>query len=136
MPSVSRRRLRPAAVAATSQSGKIRILMEKRAILAAMLMAGLLMVYQLLFVKPEPPRQPGQANQKEAPVAPAGAPASPDSVPSAPAPPPVPPPAREVPQAPERAASVETPLYRAEVSSKGGEIKAWQLNYRGQKPMV
>ncbi len=31
--------------------------MEKRAIIAAMLMAGLLMVYQFLFVQPEP-RQP------------------------------------------------------------------------------
>ena len=28
--------------------------MEKRAIIAAMLMAGLLMVYQFMFVKPEP----------------------------------------------------------------------------------
>jgi len=42
--------------------------MEKRAIIAAMLMAGLLMVYQFLFVKPEP-QHPAPAGQKaEAPV--------------------------------------------------------------------
>ena len=37
--------------------------MEKRAIIAAMLMAGLLMVYQLLFVNQEP-RQPPPGAQK------------------------------------------------------------------------
>ena len=72
--------------------------MEKRAIIAAMLMAGLLMVYQFLFVKPEPPR-PAPAGQK------AEAPVSQGSSPSAVSTPrPVsatsPPPAKEAPPAP------------------------------------
>ena len=46
--------------------------MEKRAIIAAMLMAGLLMVYQFLFVKPEP-RQPPPGAQKTEEPAPRGA---------------------------------------------------------------
>lgn len=31
---------------------------------------------------------------------------------------------------------MDTPLYRAEVGSYGGEIKAWELRYRGTKPLV
>ncbi len=105
--------------------------MEKRAIFAAMLMAARLMVYQFLFVPAEPPRNAGQppgGPVAEKPAAPA--PASP--VPSAPAA--VPP--KEAPPLPDRSTAVETPLYHAEVGSRGGELKRWDLNYRGQKPMV
>lgn len=108
--------------------------MEKRAIIAAMLMAGLLMVYQFLFVKPEP-QQPAPAVQKaEAPVSQGSSP----SAASTPGPvsPTSPPPAKEAPRPPSLTAVVETPLYRAEVGSNGGEIKAWQLRYRGEKPLV
>ena len=108
--------------------------MEKRAIIAAMLMAGLLMVYQFFFVKPEP-QHPAPAGQKaEAPISQGSSP------PAAPTPGPVPvtspPPAKEIPRPPERTAVVDTPLYRAEVGSNGGEIKAWVLRYRGEKPLV
>jgi YidC/Oxa1 family membrane protein insertase len=108
--------------------------MEKRAIIAAMLMAGLLMVYQFLFVRPEP-QQPAPAGQKAAaPVAQGSSP----SAASTPGPVPAtnPPAAKEVPRPPERTAIVETPLYRAEVGSNGGEIKAWDLRYRGEKSLV
>jgi YidC/Oxa1 family membrane protein insertase len=105
--------------------------MEKRAILAALLMAGLLMVYQILFVKPQEPQPPAPAQPKSAPVASApmaAAPAVPSSV--APVPP------KEAPVLPERNAVVETPLYRAMLSSQGGRFTAWELKYRGQKPMI
>jgi len=104
--------------------------MEKRAILAALLMAGLLMVYQLLFVKPPEPKAP--AEKKDMTPA-ATAPALPAaSAPSAP----VDVPPRGVPAVPERIAVIETPLYRAVVDSKGGRLTTWELDYRGRKPMV
>jgi len=105
--------------------------MEKRAILAALLMAGLLMVYQILFVKPQEPQPPAPAQQKSAPVASAPMAAAP-AVPSSATP--VPP--KEAPVVPERHAVVETPLYRATLSSRGGRFTAWELKYRGQKPMI
>ena len=107
--------------------------MEKRAILAALLMAGLLMVYQLLFVKSEPQSTP--PGPKTETAGPAGtAPAGPASAPTAP--PPAPPAAVEAPRPPERSVLVETPLYRATVGSMGGQLKAWELSYRGLKPMI
>jgi YidC/Oxa1 family membrane protein insertase len=104
--------------------------MEKRAILAALLMAGLLMVYQIVFVKPTPRSPaPPQQQQKEAPAA---------------ATPPIPvrPTAeaavlpKEAPAVPQRKTTVETPLYLAVISSQGGRYDAWDLIYRGLKPMV
>jgi YidC/Oxa1 family membrane protein insertase len=102
--------------------------MEKRAILAAVLMAGLLMVYQFLFVKAPPPHSaapsaPAQQAQEATPAPPPEAP-----------PPPVTP--KAAPQVPEQRAIVQTPLYTAVVSSEGGRIEAWDLTYRGLKPMV
>jgi YidC/Oxa1 family membrane protein insertase len=105
--------------------------MEKRAILAAVLMAGVLMLYQFLFVTPEPARPPAPDTKSAAPTP--SAPATPSSpVPAAAAA--VPP--REAPTVPERRAVVETPLYRATVSSRGGRFESWTLHYRGDKPMV
>ena len=102
--------------------------MEKRAILAAMLMAGLLIAYQALFTPaPEPPgvQKPGvQAPAQQAP-APAPAPAA--------SPPPA---AAPAPSVPERSAIIETPLYRAVISSSGGALRQWQLRYRGDKPLI
>ncbi|TMK74471.1 MAG: membrane protein insertase YidC [Actinobacteria bacterium] len=105
--------------------------MEKRAILAAVLMAGLLILYQALFMPSgqetkapsEPPKTtaspPAQAPSPAAPPAPAPA--------SAPVPPVSP---------PQRTAKVEAPLYRAVVSSEGGKLQEWTLKYRGEKPLV
>src|SRR5688500_4415066 len=106
--------------------------MEKRAIIAAMLMAGLLMVYQFLFVQPEP-RQPPPGAQKSEQVAPPGRTEPPAEAKSAPVPPP---PVEEGPRPAERKAIVETPLYRAVISSLGGAIERWELHYRGDKPML
>ena len=104
--------------------------MEKRAILAALLMAGLLMVYQLLFVKPEPSAPPKTEPQTNTAPVPAPAVSAPPIAPSAPVA------AKEAPAVPEKTAVVETPLFRAVVSSQGGRFEAWDLIYRGSKPMV
>jgi YidC/Oxa1 family membrane protein insertase len=105
--------------------------MEKRAILAAVLMAGVLMLYQFLFVTPEPARPPAPDAKSAAPTRSVPAtPASPTPAAAAPVPP------REAPPVPERRAVVETPLYRATVSSRGGRFDSWTLHYRGDKPMV
>ena len=106
--------------------------MEKRAIVAAMLMAGLLLVYQFLFVTPQEPKPAPAPPKAEAPMAPAAAPSPPPPVSS---PPPLLP-GKELPQVPERSVVVETPLYRAVIGSAGGAIQAWELRYRGDKPMV
>jgi YidC/Oxa1 family membrane protein insertase len=101
--------------------------MERRAILAAVLMAGLLLVYQLLFVKPNAPQAPSPP--KEAPAAPVARLPEPQAPPAAV-------PVREAAAVPDRRATVLTPLYRANVSSQGGRFESWDLDYRGQKPMV
>ena len=123
--------------------------MEKRVVLAAMLMAGLLMLYQTFFLsspteapqatKTETPGKP--ATSQPAPVpgaAPTGAtpgtaapPAASPAGAAAPAPA-----APVVPVVPEHVASVEGPLYRAKVISRGGDLQEWELVYRGQKPLV
>src|SRR5215470_3117829 len=105
--------------------------MEKRAILAAVLMAGLLILYQFLFTKPEP-TQPPDNRAKEAPVA--GTPATPPARAQHEAA--MLPPAKAAASVPDRTATVDTPLYRAEFGSNGGAIKAWELDYRGQKPLA
>ena len=46
------------------------------------------------------------------------------------------PPAKAAASVPDRTATVDTPLYRAEFGSNGGAIKAWELDYRGQKPLA
>src|SRR5262245_47047831 len=113
--------------------------MEKRAILAAILMAAILMVYQALFVTPVPEQRgvtPGAKASGPAPMgsAPLGTQSAPQAVsppvPSSPAPGPA---ASASAPLPERTAVVDTPLYRAKISSVGGALVAWDLKYRGQK---
>src|SRR5947209_13734100 len=106
--------------------------MEKRAILAAVLMAAVFIVYQTFFFPEAPvaPKPPAPAATQ--PIAPA------PPVPSAPAAAPAVPGAR-APQSPrplQRLATVETPLYRDVVSSEGGKLQELVLRYRGEKPMV
>ncbi len=31
---------------------------------------------------------------------------------------------------------IETPLYRASIGTAGGQVKAWDLHFRGEKPLV
>src|SRR5262244_3179221 len=108
--------------------------MERRAILAAVLMAAVFIVYQMFFLPEPPPQKPAEkpaaqtASQPAppptpAPAAPAAAAAAPVSAPQAPRP-------------PQRLVTVESPLYRAVVSSEGGKLQELELRYRGNKPMV
>src|SRR5262249_54266866 len=110
--------------------------MEKRAILAAVLMAGLLMVYQFLFVKPAEQPPPSQKAPAPTQTKDAGNPAGSAPAPKAPPTPAEAVPPKEAPAVPERTAVVTAPLYRAQVSSQGGRLDAWDLDYRGVKPMV
>ena len=103
--------------------------MERRAIIAALLMAALLIAYQTFFMQstenPPPPPKAETPGTKPA---------------TAPAPAPAPTPAAAAPLAaptvPDRTASVETPLYRAAISSRGGAITVWDVHFRGDRPMV
>ena len=107
--------------------------MERRAILAAVLMAALLMIYQTFFM-PSGPEPPPGSKTAESP-APVPAPSAP--APAKPASPLPPPRSREAsPTPPQRLVSVETPLYTAVVSSEGGKFQEFTLRYRGEKPMV
>jgi YidC/Oxa1 family membrane protein insertase len=111
--------------------------MEKRAILAAMLMVALLLVYQILFIPQQDSKQPQAPPKSETPAPGQGSAPSATSTPAPPPSTPVPPlPAKGAPAPPERIAVVDTPLYRAEIASRGGQIRGWELKYRGQKPMV
>jgi YidC/Oxa1 family membrane protein insertase len=108
--------------------------MEKRAILAAVLMAALLIVYQTFFLPvPPPPEQQAQApkgpSTPPTPVAPPPAPAAPPAPPSTP-------PQPAAPRPLQRTVPLDTPLYHAVVSSEGGKLLDWTLKYRGQKPLV
>src|SRR5207253_4418612 len=40
------------------------------------------------------------------------------------------------PTVPDRTATVQTPLYRAAISSRGGAITVWDVHFRGDRPMV
>src|SRR5687767_13777590 len=116
--------------------------MEKRAILAFGLSAVLLFTYMWVQEQYFPAAPPQKAEApRQAPVTPAK-PAEP--VPQAPAPtaskPVVPIPgtaeAAPTPRPPQRTAEVTTPLYHAIVSSEGGKLQEWTLDYRGKKSVV
>src|SRR4030095_16639043 len=106
-------------------------LMERRAIVAALLMAGLLILYQSFFAHtPEAP-----------PPAPKEAPAAKPSIPSAsgpvtPSPAPAAPVAVPVAAVPLKRVQVTAPLYKAQGSNHRGDLAAWDLDYRGIKPMI
>jgi YidC/Oxa1 family membrane protein insertase len=105
--------------------------MEKRAILAAVLMAAVFIIYQTFFFPMEPsaPQRP-PAETTTAPP--------PPTEPTPAAPPTLTPTPRVAPgpRPPQRLAAVEAPLYRAVVSSEGGKLQELILKYRGEKPVV
>src|SRR5439155_117569 len=107
--------------------------MEKRAILAAVLMAAVFIVYQTFFfpeapVAPKPPAPAATQPIAPAPPVPSAPAAAAPAVPGTRAP--------QSPRPPQRLAPVETPLYRDVVSSEGGKLQELVLRYRGEKPMV
>ena len=106
--------------------------MERRAIFAAVLMAAVFIVYQTFFFPEAPAPQKPPAPTATQPVTPA------TPTPSAPLAASVAPVTRtpQAPRPPQRLATVETPLYRAVVSSEGGKLQELVLRYRGEKPMV
>ncbi len=113
---------------------------EKRAILAAVLMAVVFIVGQYFM-----PAQEAPPPQSQSPAAPSGQtqePAkvvTPPTAPPAPLPAPPPDPVRPRPagsRPSQRVVSVDTPLYRAAISSEGGKLQTFTLKYRGEKPMV
>src|SRR3982074_1505716 len=106
--------------------------MEKRAIIAALLMAGPLICSQEPLL-PRPGTPPPPPAQKTEPPAPA---TKGTSHPPPPASPSAPPAAQAAPVVPERSARIIGRLYRAAVTSHGGGLVAWDLIYRGEKPMI
>ena len=108
--------------------------MEKRAFVAVVLMAALLIVYQAVFVPTQEPAPPAP-RQEEASKAP---PAAPAPSPTASVPLPVlPAPAAATEARPsQRITRVSTPLYETSISSEGGKFQDLVLRYRGEKPMV
>ncbi|MGH7352964.1 MAG: membrane protein insertase YidC [Candidatus Rokuibacteriota bacterium] len=107
---------------------------EKRTVLAMGLMVAVIMVYQYFFFTPPPASERVPKPAAEAPAP------KPETVAAPPAPTPAtaPAPARasERPMPPPRLATVDTPLYRAVVSSEGGKLQELVLRYRGEKRMV
>ena len=106
---------------------------EKRMFLAMGLMLAVVMVYQYFFFTPPP-----ESERAPKPAAEAPAPKPEVAAPPTPAPAPVPAPARAATTSrpPQRLVPVETPLYRAVVSSEGGKLQELTLKYRGEKPLV
>jgi YidC/Oxa1 family membrane protein insertase len=114
---------------------------EKRAILAAVLMAVVFIVGQYLMPTSEPPAPQSQTPSTPAAPAPSAPPQEPAKTGAPPSAKPAPPaePVRPQPTAtrpPARLVTVETPLYRAVISSDGGKLQTYTLKYRGEKPMV
>ncbi|HSE05032.1 MAG TPA: membrane protein insertase YidC [Methylomirabilota bacterium] len=107
--------------------------MDKRTTLALLLMAALLMIYPAIFLRePAPEQAPDQKTGAPGP----GTSAPPAAAPAAPSPVAAPLAPKEAAAVPERTAVVETPLYRASIGSTGGHVKAWDLNFRGEKQLV
>ena len=111
--------------------------MDKRTTLALLLMAALLMAYQIFMpiFMPEPPPEQKPVPKAEAPVTAAPTASSPTAGP-APSPATSAPSPKDAPTVPERTAVIETPLYHAAVATTGGQVKAWNLHFRGEKPLV
>ena len=112
--------------------------MEKRALLAAVLMAVVFVVGQYLFPAVDTPPAPKPEAQsqvaKREPEPPPQVAAKPEPK-AAPAPAPSAPAAAAA-RPPQSLLTVDTPLYRAVVSSEGGKLQELTLKYRGQKPLV
>ena len=109
--------------------------MENRAILAAVLMAVVVLLWQMLFM-PSPPAPPPADKTDQRPAQPATTPPAPPAPQPVPTAVPVPAPVSPAPRAPQRTATVDTPLYHAVISSEGGKFLEWTLHYRGEKRLI
>lgn len=111
--------------------------MEQRAFVAVVLMAAVLILYQAFLVpSPDvapPVERPAEQAAREPVPPPAAVPAPPP--PAAPLPTPGSS-ASRVDRPPQRISTVTTPLYKAAVSSEGGKLQEFVLDYRGEKPLV
>jgi YidC/Oxa1 family membrane protein insertase len=109
--------------------------MERRAFVAIVLMAAILLIYQIIFVPTQEQAPPGPGTKQEG--SPATARPGPPPAAAPPASPVLPTPAAATEaRAPQRLTRVSTPLYEGAVSSEGGKFQELTLNYRGQKPMI
>jgi YidC/Oxa1 family membrane protein insertase len=96
--------------------------MEKRALLAIVLSLVILIGYQSLFVRPPEKRPPAEVAEPARPTAPEQ-----EVEPAAPPPGPVKAPAKPPVIVKEEVIHVETDLYRAGFSTRGGTVKYWEL---------
>lgn len=106
--------------------------METRAILAAVLMVGLLILYQALFLPAPAPEAPPPGEQKAEEAAPAAGQAAARKLPEVAV---APPPAMPAP-AEARSVVVDGPLFRGAVGEDGGRIHEWTIKYRGEKALT
>jgi len=111
--------------------------MDKKAILALVLSAAVLLIYQIFFYKPVPPSKPAPQEKSATAVVPPKAPASPQTSISAPsatvavAGQEAMPLLSGAPTEKEQDVSVDTPLYSAVFTTRGGALKSFKLkNYR------
>lgn len=111
--------------------------MEQRAFVAVVLMAAVLILYQA-FLVPSPDVSPPAQRPAEQPAREATPPPAVVARPSQPpAPLPLPTPsATAEARPPQRISRITTPLYEAAVSSEGGKLQEFVLDYRGEKPLV
>ena len=103
--------------------------MENRAVLAAVLMAALLILYQVFFIPataPPPPARAPEGVSKPVPLQEKTATPPAAFLPAA----------KVLPRLPERTVSIDTPLYHAIVGSEGGRLLGWTLHYRGEKVLA
>jgi YidC/Oxa1 family membrane protein insertase len=111
--------------------------MEQRAFVAVVLMAAVLILYQAFLVPspdvPPPAQRPAEQPARDA--APPPAVVARPSQPPAPLPLPTPSTTAEA-RPPQRISRITTPLYEAAVSSEGGKLQEFVLDYRGEKPLV
>src|SRR5512141_1327666 len=91
-------------------------MMDTRTVLAIVLSLAVLIGFQFFMAEQQPPvTQPGQQPaKKEEPVKPAAAPPVSSTAPS-------------VPLAGEREITVESGLYKAVFTSRGGTVKYWEI---------
>ncbi|MFA5181562.1 MAG: membrane protein insertase YidC [Syntrophales bacterium] len=109
--------------------------MDKRTILAIVLSVAVILIYQMFFMKPPVKQQLPAATKESSQTAKKAEVAAPSAAPSA-----LPQtgikaakPAKIAPAVPERLISVETPLYIAQFTTKGGAIQSFKLKGYRQK---